>query len=130
MDFNMDLANILQACGQLKQLDVPKLRTALLFDGLRLLNLPALPMVEKLRVKDVDLEQKLAWRYVGERLPRLQEVHVDSRMQGQGLHLKLGSLAIHQGCYASFAEPLITQQCNATEHAESRSWLKSTQKNI
>ena len=89
-DLNRDLANILQACGQLKQLDVPNLSLASLFDGLRPNKLPALPMLEKLRVKDVDLDilasslnAENPLTAVKERLPHLQEVHMERRMQRQ-----------------------------------------------
>ena len=89
-DFNMDLANILQACGQLKQLDVPNLSLAPLFDSRRPNNLPALPMVEKLRVKDVNLDILASlfsvenpFTAVIERLPRLQEVHVERMVHRQ-----------------------------------------------
>ena len=86
-DFSMDLAHILQACGQLKQLDVENLSLDTLFYYSRPPKLPALPMLEKLRVKDVDLDRLASLFYdenpftaVRQRLPRLQEIHVKRRI--------------------------------------------------
>ena len=85
-DFNMDLVDILQACGQLQQLDVPNLSLARLFHAMPPDHLPALPMVEKLRVRDVDADLLTslltdAYGAFRERLPRLQAVYVGRRMQ-------------------------------------------------
>ena len=83
-DFNIDLAKISQSCRKLKQLDVPNVSLAGICDRLESPPyLPALPMLEQLRVRDIGTDVKvslLADAYgpvLARRLPRLREVTVE-----------------------------------------------------
>ena len=83
-DFNMDLANTLQSCRKLKQLDVPNISFARICDRLEHRPyLPALPMLEQLRVRDIGTDVMVSLladaygRVLSQRLPRLREVTVE-----------------------------------------------------
>ena len=131
-DFNEDLANILQACGQLKQLSVPNLSLLPLFDGSWPRPLPFLPMVEKLCVcsvqdedaSDLDILASLPntedpLTLVKERLPRLQVVQVQ-----EGMHREVLQSLLDDVCIAIIhIESDVCIQRNSYRASPSCSWI-------